>query len=136
MAEEVIDSYLHDLDGSGYYVLVAELDSAVAGFICYGPTPLCQGTWDVYWEVVDREQQGHGIGGALMEAAATEMGKAGARLAFIETSSTPAYDKARRFHTAHGYEVVAHLPDFYQPGDDKLILQKRFKGKQTGKQGD
>ena len=126
VAEEVIDSYLKDSVGSGYHILVAETDSTVTGYICYGPTPLTEGTWDVYWEAVARERQDQGIGSALMESAEKEIGRAKGRLAIIETSSTPAYKKTRYFYLGHGYEVICRIPDFYAPGDDKLILQKRL----------
>jgi ribosomal protein S18 acetylase RimI-like enzyme len=127
VAEEVIDSYLHDPGGSGYYALVAEVDAAVVGYVCYGPTPLTEGTWDVYWQAVAREKRGQGIGGALTAAAEAEIRKARGRLAFVETSGTPAYENTRRFHLNHGYEIVARIPDFYAPGDDKLIMQKRLR---------
>jgi ribosomal protein S18 acetylase RimI-like enzyme len=126
VAEEVIDSYLKDPFGSGYNILVAEVDSIVTGYICYGPTPMTEGTWDIYWEAVARERQGQGIGSALMESTEKEIIRAEGRLAIIETSSTPAYEKTRRFYISHGYEIVASIPDFYAPGDDKLILQKRL----------
>jgi len=126
VAEEVIDSYLHNAKGSGYHVLVAEVGSAVAGYICYGPTPLTDGTWDLYWQAVVREQRGQGIGGALMKAAEAEIRKARGRLAIIETSSTSEYENTVRFHLGQGYSVIGRIPDFYAPGDDKLILQKRL----------
>lgn len=126
VAEEVIDSYLHDPQGSGYYVLVAEVASSVVGYICYGPTPLTDGTWDVYWQAVEQEKQGQGIGSALIEATEREIKKAKGRLAIIETSSTPAYEKTIHFHLGNGYEEIARIPNFYSPGDDKLILQKRL----------
>ncbi|MDO8688104.1 MAG: GNAT family N-acetyltransferase [Dehalococcoidales bacterium] len=126
VAEEVIDSYLNDPCRSGYYILVAELDSVIAGYICYGPTPLTEGTWDMYWEAVAQEKRGQGIGGALMEAAEIEIKKAQGRLAIIETSSTPEYQKTIRFHLGNGYEIIARIPDFYAPGDDEIILQKRL----------
>ena len=127
VAEEVIDSYLSDAKGSGYYVLVAEDGSTATGYICYGPTPLTDGTWDLYWEAVTREKQGQGIGSALVKAAEKEIRKTKGRLALMETSSTQAYEKTRRFHHGQGYEIIARIPDFYSPGDDKLILQKRFR---------
>jgi ribosomal protein S18 acetylase RimI-like enzyme len=127
VAEEVIDSYLNDPPGSGYHILVAEIDSTITGYICYGPTPLTEGTWDIYWEAVAQEKQGQGIGSALMRSAEREIVRAKGRLAIIETSSTPAYEKTRHFHISQGYEVVARIPDFYAPGDDKLILQKRLR---------
>ena len=127
VAEELIDCYLDDPSGSGYHILVAEVDSTVEGYICYGPTPLTEGTWDIYWVAVSREKQGQGIGSALMRSAEKEILKAEGRLSIIETSSTPAYEKTRNFHLSHGYEIIARIPDFYVPGDDKLILQKRLR---------
>ena len=127
VAEELIDSYLDDPSGSGYHILVAEADSTVKGYICYGPTPLTQGTWDIYWMAVAREKQGHGIGSALLKSAEKEILKDQGRLVIIETSSTPLYEKTRRFHLGEGYEVVCLIPDFYARGDDKLIMQKRLR---------
>ena len=60
----------------------------------------------------------------LLQAAEKEIRKAKGRLALIETSSAPAYEKTRRFHLGLGYEIIARIPDFYSPSDDKLILQK------------
>jgi GNAT superfamily N-acetyltransferase len=126
IAEELIDSYLQDSTGSGYHVLVAEIDSTVTGYICYGPTPMTEGTWDIYWMAVAPERQGQGIGRALLKSAEKEIARAKGRLSIIETSSTPLYEKTRRFHLRQGYEVICRMPDFYAPGDDKLILQKRL----------
>lgn len=126
VAEEVIDSYLNDPHGSGYHISVAEDGSVVVGYICYGPTPLTECTWDIYWIAVSAEMQGRGIGGALMAHAEDKIREAWGRLIVIETSSKPEYEKTRRFHLSHSYEVVGRIPDFYAPGDDKLILQKRL----------
>ena len=126
VAEEVIDSCLKDPANSGYYTLVAEDGSGIAGYICYGPTPLTDGTWDMYWEAVAQEKRGQGIGSALWKAAEEEIKQARGRLAIIETSSVPAYEKTRHFHINQGYEVIASIPDFYAPGDSKLIMQKRL----------
>ena len=126
VAEEVIDSYLHDIYRSGYHVFVAEVESLVTGYVCYGPTPLTEGTWDLYWLAVAPEQQSKGIGKALIEFAEDQIKRSGGRLAIIETSSKPEYERTLRFHHARGYEIVCRIADFYAPGDDKLILQKRL----------
>lgn len=127
VAEQVIDGYLHNSHQSGYHVLVAEVDRLVAGYICYGPTPLTEGTWDIYWMAVAQEEQKQGIGSTLMAFAEDKIKKAQGRLAIIETSSKPEYEKTRRFHHHHGYELIGRIPDFYAPRDDKLILQKRLR---------
>jgi len=127
VAEEVIDSYLGAPRSSGYHILVAEDNSTLAGYICYGPTPLTEGTWDLYWNTVAREKRRQGIGKLLTKSAEKEIIRAKGRLVLVETSSTPAYEASRRLHIGHGYEIVARIPDFYAPGDDKLILRKRLR---------
>jgi ribosomal protein S18 acetylase RimI-like enzyme len=126
VAEEVIDSYLKSSYQSGYHILVAEVGKRVSGYICYGPASLTEGTWDIYWVAVGRGEQSRGIGGALMVFAEDEIKKARGRLAIVETSSKPEYERTRRFYHRHAYEIVGRIPDFYAPGDDKLILQKRL----------
>jgi len=126
VAREVIDSYLKDTVASGYNILVAEIDTSVVGYICYGPTPLTQGTWDMYWMATSPEKQGQGIGSDLMAFAESLIIESEGRLIMIETSSRPEYEKTVRFHRNRGYEEICRIPDFYTPGDDKLILQKRL----------
>jgi ribosomal protein S18 acetylase RimI-like enzyme len=127
VAKEVIDDCLKDDDNSGYFILVAEDNTEIVGYICYGPTPLTDGTWDIYWEAVAHNRRGQGIGSRLVKAAEGEIRKSKGRLALIETSSTLAYEKTRQFYHRCGYEEIARVPDFYETGDDKLILQKRFR---------
>ncbi len=124
VAEEVIDCYLDRPSGSGYYVQVAVAESEVAGYVCYGPTPMTEGTWDLYWVAVSSERQGGGIGSALVKLAENEVRSAGGRQILIETSSKPGYEKTRRFYFSRGYQIVGCIPDFYTSGDDKLILRK------------
>ncbi|MBI2832654.1 MAG: GNAT family N-acetyltransferase [Chloroflexi bacterium] len=128
VAEELLDCYLCDSSGSGYHMLLAEVGSRVAGYICYGTAPMTEGTWDIYWIAVDRQKQGQGIGTILMEAAEKRIKEARGRHIFIETSSKPEYEKTRRFHYGQGYQTICQIPDFYAPGDDKLILRKLCKG--------
>ena len=128
VAEEVIDAYLKDPQGSGYHIIVAAGNpGGIAGYLCYGPTPCTDGTWDFYWEAVRREKRGQGIGSALSKAAEAAVRKAHGRLILVETSSTPGYENTRRFHLHHGYEVVSRIPDFYSPGDDRITMQKRLR---------
>jgi len=126
VAGELIDSYLNQGKASGYTLLVAEDNGSISGYICFGDTPLTEGTWDVYWIAVLKQQQGKGIGRALMAAAETEIQNHQGRLILIETSSTIEYEKTRRFYVSIGYTVICRVRDFYTPGDDKIVLEKRF----------
>ena len=127
VAEEVLDSYLHDSALSGYHVFVTEVGSSIAGYICYGPTPLTEGTWDIYWLAVAPERQSQGIGKALLAFAEDNIKETKGRMTLIETSSKPEYEATRRFHLAQGYELACRITDFYAPGDDKLVFQKRLR---------
>ena len=124
VAEEVIDDYLAK---SGDYIInVAEINITLVGYICYGRTPLTESTWDIYWMAVLPDKQNQGIGRSLLSSAEKEIGRAGARLIIIETSSKAEYEKTRLFHLHRGYCEICRIPDFYASGDDKLILIKRL----------
>jgi ribosomal protein S18 acetylase RimI-like enzyme len=126
VAEEVLDDYLRDPVRSGYHVLVAETESLVVGYICYGPTPLTEATWDIYWLAVAPSQQSRGIGKSLLAFAEENIKETMGKIAVIETSSKPEYEASGRFYRAQGYELACRIADFYAPGDDKLILIKRL----------
>lgn len=124
VARELIDIYLQQGTRSGYHVLVAETDSSPVGYICYGPTPLTRGTWDIYWMAVAPAQQGRGIGRVLLTAAEDEIKSAAGRLILIETSSKIDYERARGFYRKQGYRVAETITDFYSPGDDRVVFRK------------
>jgi len=126
VAEEVINAYLADPSGSGYHIRVAEADSVIAGYVCLGPAPMTEDTWDIYWIAVATGKQRQGIGSALITSAQDDIKRAQGRLVVVETSSQPEYEKTRRFYLSQGYQVACRVPDFYAPGDDKLILTKQL----------
>jgi ribosomal protein S18 acetylase RimI-like enzyme len=126
LADEVIDSYLFNPANSGYFTLVAEIDSKTAGYVCYGPTPITEGTWDIYWIAVDHNIQGQGIGRKLMEEAEDKIKEANGRLIIVETSSKPGYEKTNLFYQRLGYTIACRIKDFYLIGDDKITYEKRF----------
>ncbi|MFH1087096.1 MAG: GNAT family N-acetyltransferase [Chloroflexota bacterium] len=124
VAQELVDAYLNDPVRSGYNVLVAGLDDAVVGYVCYGPTPLTKTTWDMYWIAVAPAEKRRGIGRSLFAAAEDRIRDAGGRLTLIETSSKPEYRQTRKFHRSQGYKLVNRIRNFYAPGDDRLTFQK------------
>ena len=127
IAEEVIDGSLNKPETSGYYSLAVETENgAFAGFISYGPIPLTQSSWDLYWLAVDHRLQGKGVGTALLKAAEEQIAKAGGKLAFIETSGKEQYNKTRRFYITNNYVEICNIPDFYAPGDAKVIYRKKL----------
>ncbi len=126
VAVELIEERLANGVDSGYYFHFADLDGEPAGYVCHGPIPCAIGSFDLYWIVVDKENQGKGLGLALMRLAESEAGSWGGRNMYIETSGKELYKPTQRFYEKAGYHVVARLPDFYDLGDDKIIYQKEL----------
>lgn len=106
-----------------YYLLGAELDGRLVGWICWGATPCTEGTWDLYWLAVDPATHGQGVGGALVEEMESRL-RGKARLIAVDTSGRADYAPTRRFYQGRGYKAVAVVPDFYAPGDDQVIFTK------------
>jgi GNAT superfamily N-acetyltransferase len=127
IAEEVINGSLDKPETSGYFSLAAESETGeLIGFISYGPIPLTESSWDLYWLAVKHEFQGHGTGATLLKAAEEDIARAGGRMAFIETSGKAQYDKTRRFYITNNYTEICNIPDFYAPGDAKVLYQKKL----------
>ncbi len=126
VAEEVLDDSLDESHESGYFTIVALKNGRPVGYVTYGNTPLSKGNWEIYWVAVDPSEQGQGIGQELLlrtEKAIKE--RAGWQIT-LETSSTPLYEKTRRFYKKCGYTEIARIPDFYDRGDDLVIFYKKL----------
>ena len=126
VARELIDAWLDKPDQKDYIVNTAETGGRVTGYVCYGPTPATEGTFDLYWIAVDPDLQGRGTGGRLLRDTEERILAAGGRLVVIETSSVEKYLPTRKFYESRGYAVEARIRDFYRPGDDRLILTRRL----------
>jgi ribosomal protein S18 acetylase RimI-like enzyme len=128
-ALELVDEALEKGEGRGYLIVVLEVGKqhpAVKGYVCYGPTPLTQGAYDLYWIVTDPAVQGKGFGQRLLEYVEGDIVKRGGRMLLIETSSQEAYGPTIRFYKRAGYELVARIKNFYRIGDDKLVFSKEL----------
>jgi ribosomal protein S18 acetylase RimI-like enzyme len=125
VADEVIQDSLKPASDYTSFCAVNE-DRCVVGFVCCGPTPCTSGTFDLYWIAVDTAHQGSGIGKQLLLQAENFVKEKGARLMLIETSSTADYDNTRYFYLNNGYQQLASVPDYYRPGDHKIIYGKTF----------
>ena len=125
-ALELIDEWLATGESSGYLCFVATDvdDDLVQGYVCVGPAPLTEGTYDLYWIAVDPEAQGRGVGRALLAAGEAQVARHEGRLLLIETSSQAVYQPTVRFYERCGYRLLARIAEYYRPGDDKLVFGK------------
>ena len=127
-ALELVDEALAEDEKSGYMIVVLEDGETpvVKGYACYGPTPLTQGVYDLYWIAVDPADQGKGFGQRLLKYVEQDVVKRGGRMLLIETSSHETYGATIRFYERSGYELVARIKNFYRIGDDKLVFSKEL----------
>jgi len=135
-ALELIDVFLNNAEQKDYQLACA-VDAAdqPVGYVCYGPTPMTFGTYDLYWIAADPAWHGRGIGSLLIEYVERQVCQSTlpattaepARLLVIETSSLPRYESARRLYQRHHYREVARIPNFYADGDDRVLYTKRFR---------
>ncbi len=125
-ALELLQIVLDNPAQSDYHVAIAEQQGRVAGYVLYGPVPLTQGTFDIYWIATDPALHGSGFGRRLIEHAEADARARGARMVCLETSSQGSYSKTRTFYDRAGYVEESRIRDFYRPGDDRITYVKRF----------
>lgn len=125
-ALELLETVLNDPAQRDYRVAVANREGRVLGYVLYGPVPLTEGTYDIYWIAVAPECQGQGVGRQLLAHAEEEIRGARGRLVCLETSSQGHYRRTRDFYRQAGYREESRIRDFYRPGDDRLTFVKRF----------
>jgi ribosomal protein S18 acetylase RimI-like enzyme len=128
VAEELIDACLLRPDQKDYKIVVVETpEGGVGGYMTWGPTPLTEGAYDLYWMAVSPKEQGRGLGKELVRFLERTVADLDGRLIIIETSGQPKYLPTRKFYLGLGYKEVARIPDFYKPGDDRIIYTKHVR---------
>ena len=126
VAMELIDIVLKDQIQKDYqiYCMVDDQDQAI-GYICYGPTPITQGTFDLYWIAVDPDFQEQGVGSNLLDFLGKVVKELKGRMILADTSSIPHYEKTQNFYLRNGFQEVARVPDYYYPGNDRVTFCKK-----------
>ncbi|MEE9226034.1 MAG: GNAT family N-acetyltransferase [Bacteroidota bacterium] len=124
IALEVFDIHFEDPEEDYELYTCVDEKNKVLGYVCTGPTPLTEGTWDIYWIAVRSDAQGKGVGKQLADFLEDRVRSARGRLVVAETSSSETYGRARRFYVKHGYHELATILDYYRPGDHLIIYGK------------
>ena len=126
VAVELVEERLKRGEASGYHFVFAEDQGRVIGYVCFGHISVTLHSYDLYWIMVDPAQQGRGLGRSLLAQAEQRIEKLGGRQIFIETSGQATYEPTRQFYVRCLYELVAKIPDFYAPEDDKWVYVRRI----------
>jgi len=103
---------------------VATVGDDITGFVCFGRSPLTDATFDLFWIAVDPRHERNGVGSALLGAAEHRMRARRGRMVVIETSGAVHYRRQRAFYRKHGYRRVARIPDYFGPGEARIIYTK------------
>lgn len=126
IAIELLDDFALNGRKSPYQFICADIDKELAGFVCYGPIPLTENRYDIYWIAVNKDLQNRGIGRLLLQDAERRIISRKGVFLFIETSSRADYSDTHIFYERCGYRMAARIPDFYRDNDDKMIFMKKL----------
>lgn len=129
IAIEIIDARLARPELDDYrFVLAWSIEERgpeqLAGFVCYGPTPMTQSTYDLYWLGTASSLRRLGVGRCLVAQMEKEIAKEGGTLVRAETASRNR--AAAGFYPGVGFVLAATLDSFYAPGNAMLLFTKRL----------
>jgi len=127
IADELVSARLARGRKSGYRFLFAERSGHLIAYACFGSIDGTLHSYDLYWIVVRKDLRNLGIGRELMKRTEKRILHSGGGQVYIETSSRNQYAPTRAFYERCGYRRAALLPDFYAPGDGKIIYVKSLR---------
>ena len=127
IALELLDVALNNEDQKDYEIFVDVNDENAEdlnGYVCIGPRPLTEGTYDLYWIAVNPKIQSRGVGSKLVLYIENHIKSKGGYLVLIETSGKPSYEKERKFYEKNNYKKAVELEHFYKKNDSLVIYSK------------
>jgi len=125
IALELIDHSILNPGQKDYdFILALDGSEQVIGYACFGPTPLTDRTFDLYWIAVDPDYAGHGVGKVLLKKVEEEIAAQNGRMIVIETSSASEYLPTRGFYLKNQYLLAETIKDFFRAGEDRVTYVK------------
>jgi ribosomal protein S18 acetylase RimI-like enzyme len=126
VAMELIDIVIGNRSQKDYAIICAvDNQDEPIGYVCYGPVPMSQGVFDLYWIVIDPKAQGQKIGSELLNFIEEEVRGLKGRMILADTSSIPSYEKANGFYLQRGFKEVARIAYYYWEGNDRITYCKK-----------
>ncbi len=124
LLDEMTAALLADPDGPDIW-LTGHLAGPQAVAYC-APERMADAVWNLLLIAVHPQAQGRGHGTALLAHVEALLIQRKQRLLIVETSGLPDFAPTRAFYQRNGYTEVAHIPEFYQAGEDKIVFLKRL----------
>lgn len=125
--EEQLRQHLAHGDSSPYRLAFVEKESRLAGYICFGPVEVTEGSWILHGIAIHPDFQRQGCGVQLLQYAEKRLASAAGSRLFAPVSSRPEFQPTRDFLVRANFSQEATLKDFYAPGEDQLVFVKRFR---------
>jgi ribosomal protein S18 acetylase RimI-like enzyme len=127
VAMELVDARLNHPEADDYRFILSCTGEPeqLAGYLCYGRTPMTQSAYDLYWIGTSPDFARAGVARGLVADLEAQIARAGGGILRVETGSREGHGGAVRFYDAMRFARVATIPDFYAPGDDLILFVKR-----------
>lgn len=120
--EELQDVFFHKQNQNDYEFYVSIIDNDFTGFICFGPTPMTKGTYDLYWIGTHDKHQRKGIAKGLINFMREALINRGGRKIRIETSSKDSYEGTLAFYRGLEFKEEGIIKNFYDENDHLIIF--------------
>ena len=124
MLPNMLYGFLSDRENVDVWLTLENEKGTPIGFCYASPEQLADRTWNMLAIAVLPEQQGTGVGGAIVSRLENVLRERGQRILVAETSGTDNFERARSFYRKNGYVEEARIRDFWAPGDDKVVFWK------------
>jgi D-alanine-D-alanine ligase-like ATP-grasp enzyme/GNAT superfamily N-acetyltransferase len=125
IAVELVEEHLAKGEAaSGYSFVFLDVAGETLAYASYGRIPGTESAFDLYWIATDDAHRGRGFGQVLVAEVEARIAAGGGGQIHVETSSRAQYDPTRAFYERCGYLEAARFPDFYKPGDGKVVFVK------------
>ena len=129
VVNELLGVYLHQPEQKDYHFFGHEDDKGILlSFICFGPTPMTNNTFDLYWIGTHPQVRGQGLAVKLIEHMKQSMINVKAKLIRVETSSKELYASTQAFYDRLHFKEAARIKDFYHDGDDLITYIMKVEG--------
>jgi len=111
----------------GDQVYVLELDGKIIGVVGYSLDRYETKNYWLGWFYVHKKYQGGKSAKKLLDHIIGKLRSRGVKKLFVDTSSNKSYQRALIFYMKNGFRIEATIRDYYENGEDQIILSKKIK---------